>query len=154
MPEKATVERARQDKRAGKAATTQAGEFVREEVHHIREGKHGARSTKQAIAIGLSKARRRDKRSLVRRERPHGVDRLLPAVLPRKKRFEPRAHRSAGRRLAKPLERGKDGGARRPETFPHRTVLPARFCRPGEGRRPKAFFLLSGDWFVRDLKTV
>src|SRR5439155_15834654 len=58
MPEKATVERARQDKRAGKAATTQAGEFVREEVHHIREGKHGARSTKQAIAIGLSKARR------------------------------------------------------------------------------------------------
>ena len=58
MPEKATLQRARQDKRAGKAATTQAGEFVREEMHHIREGKHGARSTKQAIAIGLSKARR------------------------------------------------------------------------------------------------
>jgi hypothetical protein len=58
MPEKATLERARQDKREGKAATTQAGEFVREEMHHIREGKHGARSTKQAIAIGLSKARR------------------------------------------------------------------------------------------------
>src|ERR671935_60612 len=58
MPEKATVERARQDKRAGKAPTTQAGEFVREEMHHVREGKHGARSTKQAIAIGLSKARR------------------------------------------------------------------------------------------------
>ena len=56
MPEKATVERARQDKRAGKAPTTQAGEFVREEMHHIREGKHGARSTEQAIAIGLSKA--------------------------------------------------------------------------------------------------
>ena len=58
MPEKATIERAREDKRAGKAPTTQAGEFVREEMHHIREGKHGARSTKQAIAIGLSKARR------------------------------------------------------------------------------------------------
>jgi hypothetical protein len=58
MPEKATIERARRDKRAGKAPTTQAGEFVREEIHHIREGKHGARSTKQAIAIGLSKARR------------------------------------------------------------------------------------------------
>src|SRR5918996_956977 len=58
MPEKATVERARRDKRAGKAPTTQAGEFVREEMHHVREGKHGARSTKQAIAIGLSKARR------------------------------------------------------------------------------------------------
>src|SRR5436309_14130086 len=58
MPEKRTVERARKDARAGKAPTTQAGEFVREEIHHVREGKHGARSPKQAIAIGLSKARR------------------------------------------------------------------------------------------------
>src|ERR1022692_2473759 len=58
MPEKKTLERADQDKRAGKAPGTQAGEFVREEMDHIREGKHGARSTKQAIAIGLSKARR------------------------------------------------------------------------------------------------
>jgi hypothetical protein len=58
MPEKTTLKRARQDKRAGKAPTTQAGEFVREEIQHVREGKHGARSTKQAIAIGLSKARR------------------------------------------------------------------------------------------------
>jgi hypothetical protein len=58
MPEKETLERAREDKQQGKAPTTQAGEFVREEIHHIREGKHGARSTKQAIAIGLFKARR------------------------------------------------------------------------------------------------
>jgi hypothetical protein len=58
MPERKTLERARQDKREGKAPSTQAGEFVREEIDHIREGKHGARSTKQAIAIGLSKARR------------------------------------------------------------------------------------------------
>lgn len=58
MPEKKTVQRARKDKREGKSASTQAGEFVREEMDHIREGKHGARSTKQAIAIGLSKARR------------------------------------------------------------------------------------------------
>ena len=58
MPEKRTLERARQAKREGKSPTSQAGEFVREEMHHIREGKHGARSTKQAIAIGLSKARR------------------------------------------------------------------------------------------------
>src|SRR5256885_6929642 len=58
MPEKKTIERAEQDKREGKAPSTQAGEFVREEMEHIREGKHGARSTKQAIAIGLSKARR------------------------------------------------------------------------------------------------
>jgi hypothetical protein len=58
MPEKKTIERARQDARESKAPSTQAGEFVREEMDHIREGKHGARSAKQAIAIGLSKARR------------------------------------------------------------------------------------------------
>jgi hypothetical protein len=58
MPEQQTVERAREDAREGKSPSTQAGEFVREEMHHIREGKHGAASTKQAIAIGLSKARR------------------------------------------------------------------------------------------------
>jgi hypothetical protein len=58
MPEKETLERARRDRREGKRPSTQAGEFVREEIHHVREGKHGARSAKQAIAIGLSKARR------------------------------------------------------------------------------------------------
>jgi hypothetical protein len=58
MPEKETIERAQEDAREGKSPSTQAGEFVREEMHHIREGKHGAASTKQAIAIGLSKARR------------------------------------------------------------------------------------------------
>ena len=58
MPEKKTVQRARRAKRQGKSGSTQAGEFVREEFHHVRRGKHGVRSTKQAIAIGLSKARR------------------------------------------------------------------------------------------------
>src|SRR5215218_3614550 len=58
MPEQETLRRARRDKRTGKAPSSQAGEFVREEIHHVREGKHGARSTEQAIAIGLSKARR------------------------------------------------------------------------------------------------
>src|SRR5262252_5906643 len=58
MPDKETLERAEEDRREGKSASTQAGEFVHEEIEHIREGKHGARSTKQAIAIGLSKARR------------------------------------------------------------------------------------------------
>src|SRR5919204_3238052 len=58
MPEKQTLQRAQRDRRSGKAPSTQAGEFVREEIHHVREGKHGARSPKQAIAIGLSKARR------------------------------------------------------------------------------------------------
>src|SRR6188768_1112221 len=58
MPEKETLQRAAEDKRQGKAPSTQAGEFVHEEIEHIRGGKHGARSTEQAIAIGLSKARR------------------------------------------------------------------------------------------------
>jgi hypothetical protein len=58
MPDREAIERARRDKRQGKSASTQAGEFIREEIHHIREGKHGARSAKQAIAIGLSEARR------------------------------------------------------------------------------------------------
>src|ERR1700716_3154473 len=58
MPDPKTIERARRDRREGKSPSTQAGEFVREEMHHIREGKHGAVSAKQAIAIGLSKARR------------------------------------------------------------------------------------------------
>jgi len=58
MPEQEAIDRAREDAREGKSPSTQAGEFVREEIHHVREGKHGARSPQQAIAIGLSKARR------------------------------------------------------------------------------------------------
>jgi hypothetical protein len=58
VPERETIKRARRDAREGKSPSTRAGEFVREEMDHIREGKHGARSSKQAIAIGLSKARR------------------------------------------------------------------------------------------------
>src|SRR5581483_1238130 len=58
MPRKQTIRKAREDKRAGKSASTQAGEFVREEIDKIRHGKHGARSPQQAIAIGLSESRR------------------------------------------------------------------------------------------------
>ena len=57
MPEKKTIKKAQKSKKQGKSASTQAGEFVKEEVHHIRKGKHGAKSAKQAVAIGLSKAR-------------------------------------------------------------------------------------------------
>ena len=89
MPEKKTLERARKAKREGKAPTTQAGEFVREEIEHVREGKHGARSTKQAIAIGLPKARR------------SGV-KLSP---PRKGKASSRTRKQAQRDLA----RGKSG---------------------------------------------
>src|SRR5688572_4507585 len=94
MPEKETLERARKDAREGKSPSTQAGEFVREEIHHIREGKHGARSTKQAIAIGLSKARR------------SGVK--LDA--PKKGTTSRRTRRQAQRDLAK----GRRGTAARP----------------------------------------
>ena len=85
MPEQETIERAREDAREGKSPSTQAGEFVREEMEHIREGKHGARSAKQAIAIGLSKARRA------------GV-RLPP---PKKGKTSSRARKQAKRDLAK-----------------------------------------------------
>ena len=85
MPERRTLERARRDRREGKSASTQAGEFVREEMDHIREGKHGARSSKQAIAIGLSKARRA------------GVD-LKP---PRKGTTSEKTRRSAARAYAR-----------------------------------------------------
>lgn len=90
MPEKETIERASKDAREGKSATTQAGEFVREEMGHIRQGKHGARSTKQAIAIGLSKARRA------------GVK--LPP--PKKGKTTERARQSAERELREARETG------------------------------------------------
>jgi hypothetical protein len=90
MPEKETIERARRDRREGKAASTQAGEFVHEEIEHIREGKHGARSTRQAIAIGLSKARRA------------GVE--LPPP--------PRGKRATRESARRDLEKGRQGRSR------------------------------------------
>src|SRR5512133_1639182 len=97
MPEKATLERAEEDRREGKAPTTQAGEFVREEMEHIREGKHGARSTKQAIAIGLSKARRAG----------------VPLAPPKKGRTSERTPRSAEREY-------EDGQGKRKPRAPSR----------------------------------
>jgi len=94
MPEKATIQRARRDKRQGKAPTTQAGEFVREEIHHVREGKHGARSTKQAIAIGLSKARR------------SGVELPAPPASASSRTKKSAAYASrAGKRSTRPISR-------------------------------------------------
>src|SRR5687767_1368532 len=101
MPEKETLKRARQDKRAGKAPTTQAGEFVREEIHHVREGKHGARSTKQAIAIGLSKARR------------SGVHLPAPRNAKASTKRNARAANAAARRHRKPSPRRSQAMKRR-----------------------------------------
>src|SRR6266516_3539677 len=92
MPEEETLERAREDEREGKSPSTQAGEFVREEMEHIREGEHGASSAKQAIAIGLSKARRA------------GVD------LPPPKRGKEQTRRQAKRDLVK----ARSGGRKKP----------------------------------------
>jgi hypothetical protein len=112
MPEQATLERARGDKREGKAPSTQAGEFVREEMHHIREGKHGARSTKQAIAIGLSKARRAG----------------VKLQAPRPGKASPRTRKQAQRDLAK----GQRGTTRK--TNPKRSRAVSRALkREGHG---------------------
>jgi Family of unknown function (DUF6496) len=85
MPEKETLERARKDAQEGKSPTTQAGEFVREEIHHVRVGKHGVRNPKQAIAIGLSKARKA------------GVKLPPPPKGTASAQKESRSHRSTGR---------------------------------------------------------
>jgi uncharacterized protein DUF6496 len=107
MPEKKTLERARKDRAEGKSPSTQAGEFVKEEMDHIREGKHGARSTKQAIAIGLSKARRA------------GV-RLPP---PKKGKASAQTRKQATRDAAK----GRSGAPRRPS--PRRSRATERALR-------------------------
>ena len=114
MPEKRTVQRARKKLRQGKSPSTAAGEFIREEIEHVREGKHGARSSKQAIAIGLSKARRagvplpRKKGVKIPKRRRHASHRRAAASLRRLKRESRRsashralsrqAHRSARQR--------------------------------------------------------
>jgi hypothetical protein len=105
MPEQKTKRRAMAKKREGKAPSTQAGEFVREEIHHVREGKHGARSTKQAIAIGLSKARKA------------GV-RLKP---PRKGQTSERTRRSAERAY----EKGQKRRSQKPNPRRSRATLRA-----------------------------
>jgi Family of unknown function (DUF6496) len=118
MPEKKTLERARRDKREGKAPTTQAGEFVREEIEHIRQGKHGARSAKQAIAIGLSKARRA------------GVD------LPPPKKGQTSS--STRRKAAQDSRRGRTGAASHPSAKRSRATLRALKREPRQAASRKA----------------
>jgi uncharacterized protein DUF6496 len=118
MPEERTKRRAAKDKAEGKAPSTQAGEFVREEIEHVREGKHGARSTKQAIAIGLSKARRA------------GV------ALPRPKpgRSSKRTQQSA----ARDSEQGRSEPARRPSPRRSRATREALKREPRAAASPSA----------------
>lgn len=117
MPEQKTLERAKKDLRGGKSASTAAGEFVREEIHHVREGKHGARSTKQAIAIGLSKARRA------------GVPLTPPAPGKTSKRTRQSAERA--------FEVGQQGAAHHPSRRRSRAMLHALQKEP-KGTASKA----------------
>ena len=113
MPERKTIDRARRDKREGKAPTTQAGEFVREEIEHIREGKHGARSAAQAIAIGLSKARRAGvdlpppEKGEASEETRHSAQRALEAGRKRDKSTSPKRSRA----ITKALQRESPAAA-------------------------------------------
>jgi uncharacterized protein DUF6496 len=104
MPEQETIDRAKEDEREGKSPSTQAGEFVREEMHHIREGKHGARSSKQAIAIGLSKARRAG----VKLQSPKGS-----ASLKRKAAQDERASRRPARKKSAKRSRATSNALKR-----------------------------------------
>src|SRR5436309_6282073 len=113
MPEKRTLERARKAKREGKAATTQAGEFVREEIEHVRQGKHGARSPKQAIAIGLSKARRA------------GVDLPPPG--------RGKASKTTRRRAERDNEKGRHEGSSRAASPRRSRATSAALKREGHG---------------------
>lgn len=104
MPERETIERAREDAREGKSPSTQAGEFVREEMHHVREGKHGASSPQQAIAIGLSKARRAG----VELGAPKG-----PASTRKKAEQDAEAGKHPGRKVSRTRSRAVSGALKR-----------------------------------------
>ena len=113
MPDKVTLARARKAKREGKAPSTQAGEFVREEIEHVREGKHGARSTEQAIAIGLSKARRA------------GVELPVPkkgTTSERTRRSADKATRAATKSTKRPSAKRSRAALDALKDEPHRTV--------------------------------
>jgi hypothetical protein len=127
MPEKETVERARRDKAQGKSPSTQAGEFVHEEIEHVREGKHGARSTKQAIAIGLSKARRA------------GVNLPLPKGGKEETRKSAASAALAGREHRKPSLRRARAVRKALKREPHQTASRkalSRQARNAARRRP------------------
>jgi hypothetical protein len=153
MPEKETIERAQKDAEEGKSASTQAGEFVREEIHHIREGKHGARSTKQAIAIGLSKARRAGvklgtprkgtasarTRKQAARDVAKGRSRQKPS--PRRSRAATAALKREGRAAAKPsalARQARSSAKRRTKTDRSNAARAAARTKGAGGRQSAA----------------
>jgi hypothetical protein len=152
MPSKRTLDKAKQDRAEGKSGSTQAGEFVREEMHHIREGKHGAKNAKQAIAIGLSKARRAgvdappgpDATPSVRRKAAQDSAKAGRRPNPRRARASEQALKRAPRRAASPAalsrqahasaeKRRKSGGANSPSATARRAAK-TRKRNAGRGR--------------------
>lgn len=142
MPEKKTLKRARKDAREGKSKSTQAGEFVREEIHHIRAGKHGARSTKQAIAIGLSKARRSGvalepggsasagTKKRARRDEAVGQGRRARRATPKRRRASKKALERQGRSAASTRSLSRQGKqAARRRTHAERSRAAKRAAR-------------------------
>jgi hypothetical protein len=127
MPEKTTVDKARADLRAGKSPTTAAGEFVHEEIEHVREGKHGARSPEQAIAIGLSKARRA------------GIP-LKPPKKGRAKKSTRRSARTASRKRSTTSGKRSTASRRRLKREPKSTVSRSALSRHAKrvARRKKS----------------
>jgi hypothetical protein len=153
MPRKSTIRKARRDEREGKSASTQAGEFVREEVEHVRQGKHGARSPKQAIAIGLSKARRagvklppprkgttseRTRRKAEQDEATGQGRRPRRAPSRTRSRATSRALKREGRRAASPRalsQQAKQAAARRKRRGPTTQTTTQRRRRTSAGGR-------------------
>lgn len=130
MPERETLERAKEDAREGKSPSTQAGEFVREEMHHVREGKHGASSPQQAIAIGLSKARRAG----VKLATPKG-----PASLRRKAEQDTQTARGPKKKAsAKPSRATLNALKREPRTTASKRALSQQAKRSAAERGKKS----------------
>jgi len=133
MPEKSTVEKAKEDLREGKAPSTAAGEFVHEEIEHVREGKHGARSPQQAIAIGLSKARRAGIPL-----KPPRSGSASAATRKRARRDYERGRTSSGRKPSRRRSRATEGALKRePRSSASRSAL-SRQAHRAAGRRSGA----------------
>lgn len=144
MPEEETLERAHEDERQGKSPSTQAGEFVREEFHHIREGKHGARSAKQAIAIGLSKARRAGVKL-----RPPTRGKSSPKVRRRAERDYEKGQDQPGRRPSPTRSRATFGVLRHQGRQAGSTAAISRQTRASAKRRSSAERSAAGRKAVR-----
>jgi hypothetical protein len=130
MPERETLERAREDAKEGKSASTQAGEFVREEIHHVREGKHGVRSSKQAIAIGLSKARRAG----VKLAAPKG-----PSSVRKKAAQDTKAAKPKDRKVSAKRSRATESALRRePRSGASRSALSRQAKKSAAVRGPQS----------------